>query len=765
MGLRLVGVELVNFRSHEHYEFTPSSHGITTISGANGRGKSTVVNAIGWALYGIKPDGVKTHMAMYREGAQWPKDKCRVRVEAVVGPRRLVVERRIATKAGSCECDVWEGDAEATEDGSMEGMEHVAGPAVTHAAPYIARALGMDAQGFLAAVLVQQKQVDGLLSSKDRGPVLQALLGITPTTEALKLSRGEVNALRKSSQSLYVDSEAVKRAEEAEAEARKALDVIGARIAKGVGVVEDADSKKLRAAEKHAAANSAYLAQERIRQETARINALIGAADAEREQQEKRAVGLAERLGPVGGVIPADKAVRRLSDAKNRAADLEREIASVQQEAQEHDRAFAVIEEARVVGGVRHTVDSAADAAEAAGARADSADEKATVARAREAALRADAQRLDKAAAALRGAVDAHCPTCGQRVGDAGSLAKDLEVQAARARISATEAARDAEEARVESEKAAGERDALREVAGMLASAPDHAGLAQEARNRVEELSASRERAESELAEAEAAWRSVDEHNQRARELAAARARVIELSEVRESLLAELRGVEESAKSGLAAGRRVTPEALASLASKSEEARAAWDRVRDLLASLREEQGRAEGELKARGQALASVRADMAKYQGVLESIEVASHAARVVAEFREEWIASAVPQIEARASAMLSQFTGGEFTGLRLDPKFNASVVTRGGVERPVGALSGGELSAAAMALRLAVSMMLAGDDGGSLIVLDEVLVSQDAERSEAMLNVIRDTCKGQVVLIAHSPVVADVSDQIVSL
>ena len=136
-----------------------------------------------------------------------------------------------------------------------------------------------------------------------------------------------------------------------------------------------------------------------------------------------------------------------------------------------------------------------------------------------------------------------------------------------------------------------------------------------------------------------------------------------------------------------------------------------------------------------------------------------------VLEEFREERIKTSLPIVSAYASDLLSRFTDGKFTQLKLDKKFNASVSLANGVERPVGLLSGGELSSAAIALRLAISLLLNSGSSSTMLGLDEVLVSQDAERSELILTTIRDIFQGQLVIISHGPNTNEIADKVIEL
>ena len=50
-------ITLDNFRIHEHLEFEPVANGINSINGNNGAGKSTIVDAFSWALFGTRLHG------------------------------------------------------------------------------------------------------------------------------------------------------------------------------------------------------------------------------------------------------------------------------------------------------------------------------------------------------------------------------------------------------------------------------------------------------------------------------------------------------------------------------------------------------------------------------------------------------------------------------------------------------------------------------------------------------------------------------------
>lgn len=107
MLLSLNRVEISNIRSHKHFVFTPKSEGLTSISGPNGTGKSTLVDSIAWVLYGTKPRGVSKVIALVKTGVDVTKEKCYAIVNMTVDGEPIRIERRIVSKQGTIECEVF----------------------------------------------------------------------------------------------------------------------------------------------------------------------------------------------------------------------------------------------------------------------------------------------------------------------------------------------------------------------------------------------------------------------------------------------------------------------------------------------------------------------------------------------------------------------------------------------------------------------------------------------------------------------------------
>jgi DNA repair protein SbcC/Rad50 len=127
---------------------------------------------------------------------------------------------------------------------------------------------------------------------------------------------------------------------------------------------------------------------------------------------------------------------------------------------------------------------------------------------------------------------------------------------------------------------------------------------------------------------------------------------------------------------------------------------------------------------------------------------------------------AGIAPELSARASEILSLLTGGRYTVLELNDKFEASLVDDG-VNKAV--LSGGEEDIKDLALRLALAQLIQERQGRpmSLLILDEIFGSLDADRRQTVLDCLigLKSLFSQIILISHIEGTSEVADNIVYL
>ena len=120
-------------------------------------------------------------------------------------------------------------------------------------------------------------------------------------------------------------------------------------------------------------------------------------------------------------------------------------------------------------------------------------------------------------------------------------------------------------------------------------------------------------------------------------------------------------------------------------------------------------------------------------------------------------------PELAARASENVSLLTNGRYCQISLDKNFSAALFDDDDVHKPV--ISGGEEDVVALALRLALSELIQERQGRpmSLLILDEVFGSLDVDRRQCVMDRL-SALKGrfdQILVISHIEEINQVADQ----
>ncbi len=123
-------------------------------------------------------------------------------------------------------------------------------------------------------------------------------------------------------------------------------------------------------------------------------------------------------------------------------------------------------------------------------------------------------------------------------------------------------------------------------------------------------------------------------------------------------------------------------------------------------------------------------------------------------------------PELSELASGFLSDLTDGRYGEMELDDSYNI-IVLEDGLPKPV--ISGGEEDLANLVLRLAISQMIAERAGQpfSLLILDEIFGSLDEGRRANVLDLLR-RLQGrfeQVILITHIEQVREGVDRVIAV
>ena len=776
-------LRLVNFRQHENteIEFGP---GLTGIIGPNGSGKTTLLEAIAWAMYGM-PAARGSRETLRRRGAP-PKAKVEVEVDFTLGPRRYRIVRSL-------------NQAALYEDNEPAAVANSIG-AVTER---VTRIMGMTRDEFFNTYFTGQKElaVMAAMTAPERAQFLSRVLGY----DRLRAAQDRLKE-RRSSLRARLDGLRAGLPDQAELDAARTQ-------------ADDRNAAALAAEAAAAAANEA--ADQRlatIRPQWERLQQLREAAlalEAELLVANHQAAATAERAERLSQeAAEALTASQKLEEVRRRLAPLpglraEAQVLEQQAEAYAARKGYraqldevrshlASVEErvARVptpplLGSALERVN--ASRASLTAAALESEDQRTAWVRDAQDAktkrqglldqyqeLKEQRQRIVKAGA------EGVCPTCARPLG--AEYAKVLELLD-----------RQIEEVRSNGHYYKQRIDQLQQEPATLV-----------------EVDQRRVALEHTLSQATAELGRLNAQTQEAGPLRDEQSRLVARVQELESALQQLVGSYDQARHetvvretrtleplALQAERlRVTAERSDAVAAELEAARATTTEIATKIAELRAklagleyseaafksfreaeqaaERARREAELalvRARGERSAAEEAVQAVARRQAERNErerVAAETAtglalhqeldRALTDLREDLNSTLRPNLSDLASAFLRDLTNARYTDLELDEDYSATLVDDGD---PKAVISGGEEDVANLALRLAISQMIAERAGQplSLLIFDEIFGSLDDERRRAVIELLRSLADRfpQVILITHIDSLSEGFDRVV--
>ncbi|MBN2603905.1 MAG: SMC family ATPase [Candidatus Thermoplasmatota archaeon] len=168
----LKNLQLTNYRKFKKTRID-FPDGVTGIVGLNGVGKSTIFEAISWAIYG--PNAARTSADQIRLNGADPSDPCRVELEFVFSDDYYRITREMSGKNLSSAATVL-----------VNGQ--CAASSVESANKYIQKKLGMDYKSFFTSIFAKQKELNALstMNPSERRPLILKMLGIDILDEIIK---------------------------------------------------------------------------------------------------------------------------------------------------------------------------------------------------------------------------------------------------------------------------------------------------------------------------------------------------------------------------------------------------------------------------------------------------------------------------------------------------------------------------------------------------------------------------------------------------
>ena len=185
-------ITLKNYRRYRDADIEIPT-GIMGIVGKNGTGKSSLIEAIGWCLYGISRTGndqIKT------TGIDEHED-CIVVLEMMLGDDAVKITRKLQGKTQTGHASIFVNGSATPQ---VRGVKEVS--------EFITKRTGMDHVAFFTSVFAKQKELNSLSTKRpmERKKTIMKLLKINKIDDAIKLIRSDIRTSRDQISLLQNDS-------------------------------------------------------------------------------------------------------------------------------------------------------------------------------------------------------------------------------------------------------------------------------------------------------------------------------------------------------------------------------------------------------------------------------------------------------------------------------------------------------------------------------------------------------------------------------
>ena len=784
--MRISYLELRNYRRFRDVK-VQFPDGIVGIIGSNGSGKTTLIEGIAWALFGNTEEVVRTSRESIRRAGAGTSESCGAVLEFELGGAGYRIEREMGGKSLTMKASLRTGDTVLAEGDKPVKKA-------------VEKLIGMDHKSFFTSVFARQKELNALqnVAAGERKKAVLRMLridGIDDVIAKVRDDRRTVENKIKGAEGMLLDEDG--RDREA---------IIKGRLPELQKALGEAETL-LKAAEEAEAAASRAFEEARKQKEALRKDAdahdaaakdlhAKRSAAAQLEQQAQRLDKRAQEARAKLSRLPELEAAERAwSEAASAAEKLE-------EERRKDDRAKHIAEDLRADGvaseGLKKELAGAEKAAagedleaqkkaleasrlESERARTDISDKLGELrARMRE-RLAAEARDRARLEEILRLGKEGKCPTCERRLDEAYDLlAAKLRGDVDTAKAEAQEAAARTEELQNQLRALDKRDEALKKKAARIEQESDRRRRAEEAAKglkrqlaQLEARAAAKSKELSALGEVSFSKEAYDLARSERDRLKPLHEEFLKLRATGEELArieSDQRDVgEKAAKLGLEA------EALSRLTKELEPKKAEHEKVQKLVDEKMDIMNKAKDEARSRARKrdeakgalqfadkeLANIeRAKKSIEEERLRKVELAS-LEEVMVSFKDDLIGRVRPTLGELTSHVLRLTTGERYSRVEIDEGYEMQVDDEGALH-PVGRFSGGEADLANLALRLAISRIIAERTGANpinFLILDEIFGSLDPDRKRSVMTALAGLSAQfrQIFLITH---IEDIKD-----
>lgn len=738
--MRILKIILYNIRSHTHYEFIPALEGTTAISGTNGAGKSTIVNSFAWSLFGSKAQSLKAK-DFIKEGVNPKETHVGVESYFALGNREYKVERKIVSPNGNSTCNIYSRDINTEDEYILD-----CGPGVTHSEKFLRRLLGYDEKGFYSSAFVQQKQVDLIISAgpRERGAIIEQMIGVNAITSSLDMARDEFRGLQKALSVIQTGS-----IEEEELKFQNQKNIVIKFRTDIKNLNNEIDSLK----------NEVDEINEQFKEEVEKQEKYNSLKN-EIMMIENNNKHISEQINFFLDIIKkypenltySEDLLKELIENKNNEEikyknSLEA-LLSAKLELERLDNLFKIQINPNVLIDYNNLIENQ-----------NRLKNEISNLEFEINYIKSQGKKIQSYLKSLKEGV-AECPYCKSPIENVDKEIKEHTLEFNNLKNEIIDKNKKLDESKLEFTNILNNIVILQNDIEKLNQQEKKKNEYSNLKSEVIRLQTQEETNKASLNLITQKLNDLNEVKNKSEDLIKARNSINYLTEKLEEFAQEKLNKEIE----LSLIGALTSKEYKNLTKKHEELNNRFNSLQYDKFELDKELVVAESEGKILYANLQNCRKAAEEYNNISKQLEIISFSIKTLSDFKDLRIKTAIPSLSSIASEILNKFTNGDFIELKLNEQFETSVVTSSGQERSVSVLSGGELSAAAIALRLAIALFLQ-EGTQSLLILDEVLVSMSEDRQQQILETISSLTSSQIILIAHSQVANSFADKVIDL